>query len=402
MNMPINNLTNLTLTTERTLKHSYMTISPVSLSQESHELNMLLHSQIPSALPVHLDESTGEPAMRYDVSGLECLRARYQNRLMGYPEIADFLHSLDAMLTTLEEYFLSENSLLLSPDTVFFDEEKKCFYYTLLPGQEINFTEDLKRMLKFILEQIDYSQDRTVILAYSLFQESSKDFFTIQSLIHITDLNLEKESKASEEPTRLTNKSQALSRTQDMPFTEIKDGILMLREEAALPTASEAGIQDGLIHNSEDDWTHEDLYTFPSDRELDPLSPQNENTCCKTAGLKDNEFPEVSDLSKVGSGSFIKALFHKTNKAEPASSASASEKPKSKELKETLNIEKRDRAIHRKLILSLAFMALLPSLIWFLKGAAVFKRLFPLILVLEIGCAVVTALDVLMAKLPEE
>lgn len=385
---------------EHSLKHSYMTISPVSLSPESHELNMLFHSQIPSALPVHLDESSDEPAMRYDVSGMECLRARYENRLMGYQEIADFLHSLDAMLTTLEEYFLSENSLLLSPDTVFFDEEKKRFFYTLLPGQEIDFTENLKRVLKYILEQIDYSQDRTVILAYSLFQESSKDFFTMQSLIHITDLNLEKESKVSKEHAKLTAKSQKLSGTQDMPFTEIKDGILMLREETPLPAASEADIQDGLIHNLEDDLVHEDLYVFPSERTSDPLSPQNENSCCKTANLKKNEFPEISDLSKAGSGSFIKALFHKKSQTEPDSSVS--DKPKSKKLKETLEIEKRDQTIHRKLILSLAFMALLPSLIWFLKGAAVFKRLFPLILVLEVGCAVVTALDVLMAKLPEE
>ena len=47
-------------------------------------------------------------------------------------------------------------------------------------------------------------------------------------------------------------------------------------------------------------------------------------------------------------------------------------------------------------------MVLIPSLVWFLKGALIFKKALPLILALEIGLCMMIALDLIMNKLPDE
>ena len=47
-------------------------------------------------------------------------------------------------------------------------------------------------------------------------------------------------------------------------------------------------------------------------------------------------------------------------------------------------------------------MLAMPTLLYLLKGPSLFRRLLPVILILEVGIAVLTALDILMLRMPEE
>ena len=134
-----------------------------------------------------------------------------------------------------------------------------------------------------------------------------------------------------------------------------------------------------------DDWTEDEAdeqdYRFPAAS----LSENGINPADYAIDMNDE-----ADGNATGS---LLSFFRlkKRNKKEKAAS-----------LKSKLRTKRSDRSLRTRLLLSLLLMLAMPTLLFLLKGPSLFRRLLPVILILEVGIAVLTALDILMLRMPEE
>lgn len=367
---------------ERQLKHSYMSVACDAADLESYEAKMLLKSKIPGTLRCSLDRNE-EERLLYDISGQRSFEEYLETQAVQGDDIEHFLHGVDKLLETLEDFLLPESMICLEPYTVFIDTDTGDFSFVCIPKQTEPFAEALTRFLAYLLKKIDYTDDASVILAYTLFQESSKQGYSIQDLLRVVRRYQDRKKQQGETEAALTKAEKSRGAQTDFfetqahavenqkndgakrcssAFFEEKSETLennqfethMLGEnsfgqEHSAVRRKEVLWDDGLIHNQADDEKNRSLY---------------------------ERAPEISD----GWESEAQKVQRETKK---------------KRLAEGLAIERGNWNRKLKLILSLALMALIPLGLWFFKGPELFGRMLPVVLVIELAIAVITGLDYL-------
>lgn len=433
---------------EHNLRHSYMHISAQSVDPQSYELKLLRETSVPDTLPLSIRPDAENPTqatLEYEVSGLESMASYYASRKLRYLALARLMENIHGLLGHLEEYFLPEDMVLLDPSTIFYNPEKESWIFTLVPGYSSSFHEALKALIAWLLKRIDYNEDRVVVLAYTLYNESLKEFLVMENLLRICRQNIERErmlqlersggraAKAAASSLGMDSRGAAQAPASGLfaadertagsaprPLMISTDGIFRPIDAGLSETIE--GSEPQAARPAQPSATVPDNIRFPSDygedeyskavRKLQEHTPgdapayeHDTSLCTNYAGFDDPALDGVS-VSALVPAPEVKRSFplfrrRKDGKSEKTERRTKKSVEKST-LKEALSTEQNQSAFKAKTLLSVALMILIPFLIWFLKGGVVLRRMFPLVLALEAGILVVIALDYLMAKLPDD
>lgn len=434
---------------EHNLRHSYMHISAQSVAPQSYELKLLRETSVPDTLPLSIRPDAEDPAqatLEYEVSGLESMASYYASRKLRYLALARLMENIHGLLEHLEEYFLPEDMVFLDPSAIFYNQETESWTFTLVPGYSSAFHEALKALIAWLLKRIDYNEDRVVVLAYTLYNESLKEFLVMENLLRICRQNIERErmlqlersgghasapaaasfgadSRASVQASASGLFNADDRRTADSaprPRMISTDGIFRPIDAGLSETAADAAPRP--VMAVQPSAAAPDNIGFPSDYGEDEYSKtvkklqehatgdthayeHDASLCTNYAGFDDPALDGVSVSSLVpapkSKGSF--PLFHRRKEGKSEKTERRTKKSMEKStLKEALSTEQNQSSFKAKTIISVALMILIPFLIWFLKGGLVLRRMLPLVLALEAGILVVIALDYLMAKLPDD
>ncbi len=376
------------LSYEYSLKHSYLRIAGIPADEEDFELKMLTKSDIPDIIPPAVSRSGEEMLLQYDISGLETMEKHYEHCTVSAREISAFIYTLDSLLTSLESYLLPDSLVFLDPGTVFIHPETGSFRFTLIPGRKDNFAEALAAFLTYVLKKIDYSCDSTLVLAYKLCQKASGSAYCMDDLIRIVDSSTEKPASAALPPSGAAVRSAAHSAAASVSVpAPAKDTAHTLRIP---PVSKEADKPDSAEMNPADTAAETEINLFGN------------SAACGADAVWDAEAEtEELQFSRTEKKKLFGILPVPGKLLSFGEAAPESKKAAADTVSAQLKIDTAEKSMKGKLLLAVSFMILLPLLLYFLKGAAVFQRLFPIILVLETGALVILLLDCLMAKLPE-
>ena len=401
---------------ERGLTRSLMLLHHCSLPEDSFEGKMLKHTQIPGALPLSSRSDAEDPMLVYDITSLMSVESRYENRRIVWQDIAFLIDSLSRLLRQLEAYLLPESYLSLDPRTLFLDPEKKLLLFALAPDASPDFQKALTRLLAWVLERIDYSSDTTVVLAYRLHKESCREYCSIADLQKLVRIHTEKARQQPAESWGRTETSAAAP--QDTPTKTpglSPDGIFRYQPQNRGTAASvgscteETEAHPQQPHQAAESRLFEREFPDPKPGRPTPPPILGDDWTEDEADEQDYRFPAASlsenginpadyaiDMNDEADGNATGSLLSffrlkKRNKKEKAAS-----------LKSKLRTKRSDRSLRTRLLLSLLLMLAMPTLLFLLKGPSLFRRLLPVILILEVGIAVLTALDILMLRMPEE
>ena len=433
---------------EHNLRHSYIHISAQSVDPQSYELKLLRETSVPDTLPLSIRPDAEDPTqatLEYEVSGLESMASYYASRKLRYLALAQLMENIHGLLGHLEEYFLPEDMVLLDPSAIFYNPEKESWIFTLVPGYSSSFHEALKALIAWLLKRIDYNEDRVVVLAYTLYNESLKEFLVMENLLRICRQNIERERMlqlersggraataaasslgmdsrgAAQAPASgLFAADERTAGSAPRPRMISTDGIFRPIDAGLSETIE--GSEPQAARPAQSSATAPDNIRFPSDygedeysktvRKLQEHTPgdapayeHDTSICTNYAGFDDPAFDGVSVSSLVPTPEVKRSfpLFRRRKDGKSEKTERRTKKSMEKStLKEALSTEQSQSAFKAKTLLSVALMILIPFLIWFLKGGVVLRRMFPLVLALEAGILVVIALDYLMAKLPDD
>ena len=87
----------------------------------------------------------------------------------------------------MEEFFLGDGGILLEPEYIYMEPEAFQAGLCFVPGAEENFQEGLSRLLQYLLRRVDHRDRKAVILAYSLYQESLKENYSLEDLLRLME-----------------------------------------------------------------------------------------------------------------------------------------------------------------------------------------------------------------------
>lgn len=401
---------------ERGLTRSLMLLHHCSLPEDSFEGKMLKHTQIPGVLPLSSRSDAEDPMLVYDITSLMSVESRYENRRIVWQDIAFLMDSLSRLLRQLEAYLLPESYLSLDPRTLFLDPEKKLLLFALAPDASPDFQKALTRLLAWVLERIDYSSDTTVVLAYRLHKESCREYCSIADLQKLVRIHTEKARQQPAESWGRTETSAAAPQETPTKTPGLSpDGIFRYQPqnrgsaESAGSCTEETEAHPQQPHQAAESRLFEREFPDPKPGRPTPPPILGDDWTEDEADEQDYRFPAASlsenginpadyaiDMNDEADGNATGSLLSffrlkKRNKKEKAAS-----------LKSKLRTKRSDRSLRTRLLLSLLLMLAMPTLLFLLKGPSLFRRLLPVILILEVGIAVLTALDILMLRMPEE
>lgn len=182
---------------EKSIKSTNLYLRNVSINQESYETKMLSEENIDGILKFQIIYEGEERVLYYDVSNTISLEEYIKTNKLKKKDICDILDSVDKVLSSIENYLISENSISLDLKLIRVAKEssKNIYKFAAIPNLKSDFSRELSKFLLKILRFIDISDGSLVSLAYGLFVRSSKDNYTINDLMELIDIAREKTIK---------------------------------------------------------------------------------------------------------------------------------------------------------------------------------------------------------------
>ncbi|MCM1537339.1 MAG: DUF6382 domain-containing protein [bacterium] len=181
---------------------------------------MLADNQMEGLLNVAKKCVNGQTQLSYDITGKQSLSGCYEKKAIAYSELCAMLLSVHDCLNRMEEYLLSEGSLVFSPEHVYKNLTGGQLYFVYLPALRDGFAEHIREFASFLMEHVEYEDERAVALAGQFYQYTEAENFSLTVFLEENRAYFEGTEVQKEEDGQADNQSGQEWRMQG----ENKDG----------------------------------------------------------------------------------------------------------------------------------------------------------------------------------
>ena len=169
---------------ERGINGAYMILPGQPDGKAGYAKRMILENQIRGFLPVAQRYYDDDVSYEYKVSSLISLAEYLEHHALQSVVLKQWVFTLCQAVTELEEYLLTEEYLLLSPETIFLRGSESepfqgNFYFCLYPDARQDAREQLHQLIKYMMERTDPSDKDCGPMCYELYGAVQKDNFCI-------------------------------------------------------------------------------------------------------------------------------------------------------------------------------------------------------------------------------
>lgn len=162
---------------------SYLVICSGEEPDLPYQINMIRYNNIAGLLPVQFFIEDGEYRYFYDISCMESLFERMKQKKYSIKEIRTVMSDLYRCIQQMEEYLLDTNCLILEPEYLFTAKDHFNIQFCFYQDKKEPFEKSLEKLFDYFLNQLDYQDEKTVVLAYSLYQKSREEHVPLYELM---------------------------------------------------------------------------------------------------------------------------------------------------------------------------------------------------------------------------
>lgn len=158
---------------------SYLLVPEEMVCSESEEWEQYTALGIRGLLGCKHCYRNGQSYWSYDVTGKQSLFDYYREREMDFEDCRSLLMSLDRILSRMYECLLSEEELWLEPEMIYIGMEEKEMRLVYGRREAGDFVAQIKHFAEYMLEHIDYKDERAVALSHQFYKYASADSFNM-------------------------------------------------------------------------------------------------------------------------------------------------------------------------------------------------------------------------------
>ena len=183
---------------------SYLVVKEIEeQAQDGFSMKMIWENEIKGLLPASQHVFNGERELYYDISGKQPLGLLYEKRGMNQKELRQLLKGLLSTIRNLEKYLLDEDSLFLSPESIYISSADGTPYFMYYP-QEEGVEERAYGLAEYLLEKVSGEEEAAVMFAYEFYRHVKEEKGSLSSALSQVDLREEKalkdKTESSQEP----------------------------------------------------------------------------------------------------------------------------------------------------------------------------------------------------------
>lgn len=235
---------------QRELKRNYLIVETETSEGQGEppfEQKMLEQNQIDGILRFQVRQKDEEVRFFYEITSKQPLSRLLEGQTIQAEQIRAMVFGIARSLDHMEQYLLSEKSVLLDPEYLYVDPESLKVWLCLVPGMECDFPEDYSRFLEYLLGKVDHKDKESVVLAYGLYQETRKENYGMADILRLAQQKIEVNHAGREAETETVREFERYQEYPEREYMETaQDGYGAKQRRSA--------IQDRKAGNAETDW----------------------------------------------------------------------------------------------------------------------------------------------------
>ena len=146
----------------------------------SYQMRMLVGNSIPSILKCRVQGVDGQFMVCYDITSKQSLLSLYEEKKMGYEDLQMILGGFVQVMEDMSEYLLNPCRLVLKPEYMYVDVEKRQIYFCYLPGYDEDVRQKFQELTEYILPILDHEDSKAVMLGYGIYRRALEDSFHLE------------------------------------------------------------------------------------------------------------------------------------------------------------------------------------------------------------------------------
>lgn len=184
---------------QRNLNHNYLIIVDDNIAENDYQLQMITKNAIKGLLNCTIHRVDSEVQLYYEISSRYPLKQMYERKKMSYRELKEVLMHMLAVTKTMEEYLLDERHLLFGAEFIYINPGSQIAEFCFYPGYSRDVGKSFHEVIEYILDCVDYKDEKAVALAYELYKCTAADNCSVQELLDQIIYNSSKNRKGDEQ-----------------------------------------------------------------------------------------------------------------------------------------------------------------------------------------------------------
>lgn len=168
---------------KRDMNQNYLILyEEKSIDTSSYQVRMLVGNVIPSVLKCRVQGIDGEFRVYYDITSRQPLSALFEEKKLGYEDLQLVFGGFVQVMEEMSEYLLNPGRLVIRPEYMYADVEKKELFFCYLPGFEEDVRKQFQELTEYILPRLDHEDERAVMLGYGVYRRALEDSFHLEHI----------------------------------------------------------------------------------------------------------------------------------------------------------------------------------------------------------------------------
>jgi hypothetical protein len=164
----------------RDMHNNFLVLNGLKDNVSGYGVKMLLNNTIQGLLKVELRCIDHMDLFYYDITSLKSIYALYEDKLIKHEELRNILNNIFNTIENGEEYLLSENDFIIDPKYIFINSKKNIISLCHLVGYQENIQVQLIKFMEYLMNKVDYEDEKAVLLIYALYKVSREEDCTYQ------------------------------------------------------------------------------------------------------------------------------------------------------------------------------------------------------------------------------
>lgn len=177
---------------KRDMNHNYLILhGDKDIDTASYQVRMLVGNAVPSLLTCRVQGIDGKFMVYYDITSRQPVSTLYEQRKFGIEDLRMIFGGFIQVMEEMSEYLLNPGELVIRPEYIYMDIEKKELFFCYLPGFQQDVREQFQALTEYVLPKLDHEDGKAVMLGYGVYRRALEDSFHLEhikeDLYHVQD-----------------------------------------------------------------------------------------------------------------------------------------------------------------------------------------------------------------------
>ena len=122
----------------------------------------------------------GKFMVYYDITSRHSMTALFEEKKMDLESLQVILGGFIQIMEEMSEYLLNPCQLILEPEYIYLDAERKSVRFCYLPGFHGEIQKQFQSLAEYILPKLDHEDGKAVMLGYNVYRRALEDSFHLE------------------------------------------------------------------------------------------------------------------------------------------------------------------------------------------------------------------------------